>query len=576
MEMNGLPAHERGKAKLLVRAVFLVALAGSGVFAATALSSSTIENQPARMKPIPAKHALAAAKVDLSTTPKIRKYLRSIGVNPRSVVIQRGHKNYAGPKCPGKAWTCTKARRVMQLGTQNTFECTATPTPTTFAQTNAPPGFQECVIVQGPAAKNVAKCIEKSKHVPFVRQRCSITQTGSYNEAIVIQLADQVSGPAELALQQLGALQEVGIFQTATASVNRLQIDQEIKQLSETTAVGITQDQDAYQVVAGPFGSTPTDPPGPSPVSTGPAQQFALVLADNASQIVQKQIQRAKGGATQKQNEGTYAPPAPFGGVPADCHSGTDLDGTISVINPTACVNFAQQAADGTNHQGQLSQSIDMEASTTVVGAVQKQHTAKFTGGADARVHQLITGMSGTSQNQAKQSETLRMYAPPGATQDQHGGASCCGFGSQDGGVGNSEQLEQVKDLFASGSNQTATLVGTSRSPEGTCAISHNAKTNEGQASESTSEDGCLFLAVVTNCDENACQETDVAACEAGEEPDLDVGEDGNISVDCEGGNGNGTTTTTCPPLCIGVLVPSLAFVRRRLARLRLARLRTS
>jgi hypothetical protein len=54
--------------------------------------------------------------VNLSTNAKVREYLRSLGISPRGAVIQRGARNYAGPRCPGKAWTCTStAHRVVQV-----------------------------------------------------------------------------------------------------------------------------------------------------------------------------------------------------------------------------------------------------------------------------------------------------------------------------------------------------------------------------------------------------------------------------------------------------------------------------
>jgi hypothetical protein len=459
----------------------------------------------------------APARVNLSTDAAVKAYLTSIGVNPATTVIQRGHKNYAGPDCPGATWTCTDARSVVQLGTQNTAECVG------GIGTNTPAGFQQCLIVQGPAAKNVAKCIQRSHNVPFVRQRCSVTQTGNFNEATIVQVAEQTGGTTH------GALQEVGLSQTAAASTNRLQIDQEIKQSTETS-VGATQDQDAYQVVGNPFIAT-TSP-------TGPATQTAALDGDNASQIVQRQIQRAKGGAIQRQNDGVYAPPAPFGGAPADCHPAS----VISPANPNACVNLEQTAADGTNHQGQLTQTLDQEETTTVVGAVQRQNPAKFTGGADARVHQLITGTTGSSQNQANQSETLKMLAPPGADQEQHGGAGCCGVGSQEGGVDNSEQISQQKSLVAQGGTiQTATLVGTSRSPDGDCAVNHSAQTNSDQSSTSQSAEPCFGLIVVTTCENatvgedeeevvGACEDAEVEICGPGETPV--VGESG---VTCQG-----------------------------------------
>ena len=52
---------------------------------------------------------------DLSTVANVKTYLRSLGVDPRGVVIQRGARNYAGPNCPGAAWNCTTSTRVVQI-----------------------------------------------------------------------------------------------------------------------------------------------------------------------------------------------------------------------------------------------------------------------------------------------------------------------------------------------------------------------------------------------------------------------------------------------------------------------------
>jgi hypothetical protein len=535
-----------------------VVLAAAGLFAGTALPSSTTGTQSARATAIMGEQALALEKADFSTLAGIKRYLSGVGVDPRSVVIQRGTKNYAGPNCPGAAWTCTSANNVVQVGAQNTFECVATSTPAlpppSVTPTNTP-GLQECVIVQG-AAKNVAKCIQKSKHGPFVRQRCSITQSGTFNEATIVQVAEQTSGDVQ------GVLQEAGILQNATASTNRLQVDQESKQLTET---GTTQDQDAYQVVGGPFASSepPVEPA---------AEQIAVGEGDNASQIVQKQIQRAKGGETQTQNDGTYGAGAPFA-RPADCN-----DDPLSPIRPNACVNLEQTALNGTNGgpsdhqgQGQLTQTIDQEATTTELGAFQRQGFSAFAGGADGRVHQLIdpTG-TGTSQNQANQSETLKLSAPPhpDLEQIQFGGAGCCGFGSQVGGVGNSEQINQQKLLEAKGgTEQTATLVGTSSSPQGNCTINHSAETksdeNADQSTTSESESPCPALAVLTVCQNTEggvgeCQEAEV--CGSAEAPDIEVDEGGNVTVSCDEENGGPTLAGVTEPL---PLTPSPLDSRR-------------
>src|SRR5215470_4709678 len=67
------------------------------------------------------------ARIDVSTHAGVVKYLRSIHVNPKHVVIQRGARNYAGPQCPGKRWSCSRTlRTVVQIakpGGKNVFRC---------------------------------------------------------------------------------------------------------------------------------------------------------------------------------------------------------------------------------------------------------------------------------------------------------------------------------------------------------------------------------------------------------------------------------------------------------------------
>src|SRR5215212_9276108 len=95
------------------------------------------------------------ARIDLSNRTAVNKYLNSIGVNPHGVVVQRGARVYAGANCPGKAWHCTRATRVVQLAAvQNRFECT--PVTAQVAPTNQ--ATNDCFILQGGPGKNEAKC----------------------------------------------------------------------------------------------------------------------------------------------------------------------------------------------------------------------------------------------------------------------------------------------------------------------------------------------------------------------------------------------------------------------------------
>ena len=64
---------------------------------------------------------------NLRTRAGAARYLRSIGLNARHFVIQRGIRNYAGARCPGAGWSCTStAHPVIQIaasGGMNTFQC---------------------------------------------------------------------------------------------------------------------------------------------------------------------------------------------------------------------------------------------------------------------------------------------------------------------------------------------------------------------------------------------------------------------------------------------------------------------
>ena len=97
----------------------------------------------------------AANAPSLSSPQSIDAYLASSGVNPATVVHQTADKNYAGPNCPGKGWSCTTDTRVVQIaasGGQNRVECTGAP----FGE-----GGQTCVVVQA-GTDNSARCIERS------------------------------------------------------------------------------------------------------------------------------------------------------------------------------------------------------------------------------------------------------------------------------------------------------------------------------------------------------------------------------------------------------------------------------
>jgi hypothetical protein len=111
-----------------------------------------------------------AARIDVSTREAVVHYLRSIGVNPKGVVIQRSRRNYAGARCPGKGWSCTSTRhpvvQVAKAGGRNRFAC----------------GTGKCAVVQVAAtpavATNTAKCVINTTGQSQT-QSCTISQSSS-------------------------------------------------------------------------------------------------------------------------------------------------------------------------------------------------------------------------------------------------------------------------------------------------------------------------------------------------------------------------------------------------------------
>ena len=100
-----------------MRAKALLSLAGAFIAAVALVSASGAATTKAQK----------VNKINVSTRAAVVHYLRSIHVNPNGAVIQRGLRNYAGARCPGKHWACASTKHtVVQIakpGGQNRFVC---------------------------------------------------------------------------------------------------------------------------------------------------------------------------------------------------------------------------------------------------------------------------------------------------------------------------------------------------------------------------------------------------------------------------------------------------------------------
>src|SRR5438132_1872692 len=178
------------------------------------------------------------AKTDLSTRPGVVSYLVQHGIDPTGVVIQRGARNYAGPTCPGRGWTCTKAARVVQIssGSDNQFQCVASSGTPAVAPNS-------CTIVQlSSGARNDARCYERTGD-PGVTQSCTIQQTNTTgdNRSDVQQSVNVGDAAATDVSQFANVSQENG------SGSNASQLQQNIQQSSKDPDSTGVQSQEGHQ-----------------------------------------------------------------------------------------------------------------------------------------------------------------------------------------------------------------------------------------------------------------------------------------------------------------------------------------
>ena len=381
----------------------------------------------------------------LSSPQRVGAYLQSIGVNAASVVHQNGLLNYAGPNCPGKSWSCTASTQVVQVaaaGGQNRVECTGE----SFTEEG-----QSCVVMQE-GDDNRAVCIERSSAAAET-QSCSITQTGSKNDARVDQSIDQNGGSTQ------DAVQTADVTQTSDGAFNHASISQTINQ---STNDGTDQDQDAHQ--------------------SSDVSQTATNDADNDLQADQSQSQKANGGTTQDQNA--------TGSAATDCS-------TNQPSQPNECADIEQSSDTGDN-SSHLRQSMNQDANAGS-GDEATQQQGTFSGGIEGRVHQ-ETSSDGKQLNDANQDKHQHMSGPDGSSQTQFDPMFCCGAGSQVGGGMENISQKAAQDATEPDATQELAMLGQSLTADGTCSIKQHARNNVDSATNSDSLSPCPFLALGILC----------------------------------------------------------------------------
>jgi hypothetical protein len=168
-----------------------------------------------------------AAKFDLSTRTGVVRYLASVGLRSHGFVIQRGHRNYAGPSCPGKGWTCTRSTRVVQVTTRqgdvNRYEYSAPEAP------GSPCG----TVQSGPS--NNAKAVITAE----TTQSCTITQNATGSGTNSVQLSETIVGSGA----SQTASQDAQVAQTSVTGSNSVQITQKVTQSISESFNAVTESQ---------------------------------------------------------------------------------------------------------------------------------------------------------------------------------------------------------------------------------------------------------------------------------------------------------------------------------------------
>lgn len=236
-----------------------------------------------------AERPVGTSQVVLSTNEGVAAYLSSRGLNAKGFVVQRGRLNYAGPKCPGRKWKCTKNTKVVQVASgkhgRNQVDCDGSLTQTTNAVT--------CIVVQNATSgKNKARCSLAARDVSPVVLTCQITQTNTDG--------DNIARVRERVAQRDGADQRATVnaqvTQTNGTGDNESDVNQRINQRSDEVAMTTVPTQNQEGRFSGRIAQTSDSGSNDSRLIQDLDQSGK---ASGATNIVQRQFSEGLGDVDQ-------------------------------------------------------------------------------------------------------------------------------------------------------------------------------------------------------------------------------------------------------------------------------------
>jgi hypothetical protein len=303
-------------------------------------------------------------------------------VNPRGVVIQRGARNYAGARCPGRRWSCASTKHtVVQIaarGGKNSFSCSTA----------------SCAVVQvaaaAPAKPNKAVCIKTTG----ISGTCSITQTSSTvdNMAVIYQKAAKTSGLTQTA-SYTASITQTATGTGPTANKNVACVTQDVG-IDASTNVSAKKGQPVTITIRGHQSIAVTQN---SFGGNSAAQGADATGACSGDTIVQNQTFSSTaygtGPITQLQNDGGDAVPGPNLTLNLKQNQGP---GYLNVAGGTNTMDFSQVSTLVADASGGL------DGSGFSTNGPVSQTQGKPDGGLEATVKQFSTVHSTIDANQAE------------------------------------------------------------------------------------------------------------------------------------------------------------------------------
>jgi len=473
--------------------------------------------------------AKSGTRIDVSTRASIVHYLRSIHVNPKGVVIQRGLRNYAGPSCPGRAWRCARTQHaVVQIarpGGMNRFLCRTA----------------RCAVLQVAAAasRNRATCIKTTG----LGASCSITQSNSAgNTALIWEDAGKLTGLTQTAVYS------ASIVQQSASGANLACVHQSIfidGSTTNTRSAGATVTLEAHQSIFVKQDSTSgsnTAENAANP-STG-----VYTCASTAMSQDQKLTSTATSKGVVTQNENAAQSPCPDG---------------VSGDNANMCLDIEQNqstgfkgSASGANSATFLQTNSLSATANSPTGVSQTQSSVNPSGPGGGLVGTVNQDSSGLSTATATQSETQCedaaktgltkdqcdpsdpdfAEAPSSLTQNQYGPVGLAKFSHKRRG------RHFYKTLKGLG---TATQTGSPPNSGDTFTINQSSTQNNDQGSGSTQTN-----TVQGDCSTPGnCTDTQTTNINGSTTTTTQSGQDVNTSTNCTGST---CQTTTPPPEIVG------------------------